>query len=118
MYILFQTKNITLSSYDEDSMARKIENLSKFFMPDVHIYIDIDYTRGGHFEKDVYYVSLRIDSAKTQYFADEYQETLRFAFDSAFGDIFRMIRNDRSRSRQLFTRASRQFKKTFKRTYR
>ena len=104
--------------HDEQFMARRIENLKKFFSPYVYVYIDIEQTKGGKLESDLFYVSIRVEDGALHYFVDEYQENLRKAFDHAFGDIFRVIRNDRSRSRRLLKSAGRGFKRVFKRRYR
>lgn len=117
MNIFFQTRKIDLLPDEEIFIARRLENLQKFFSPHVHVYVDIQQSRGGRLGSDLFYVSLKIEDGRFHYFADEYQENLRKAFDHAFGDIFRIIRNDRSRSRRLLKGARRGFKNIFKRNY-
>lgn len=117
MNILFRSKNIELQPEHENFMARRLENLGKFFSPHVHIYVDVNQTRGGHLGSHLFYVSIHIEDGKTVYFADEYEENFQKSFNKTFGDIFRIIRNDRSKSRRLLKTTGRGFKKIFKNKY-
>ena len=65
---------------------------------------------------DVYHTSIRISEGKHNYFADEYRESILASFDYAYQDIFRIIRNDRSKSRKLSRRLGAQLKRMFKKS--
>lgn len=115
MNIFFQTKNVDITQNEQDFMARRIEGLEKFFSKHAHTYIDAEKTRASHNGEDLYYISIRIDDAANRYFAEEYQSNTKTAFDQAYGDLYRVIRNDRSKSRSLWKSAGRKFKDIFKR---
>lgn len=117
MNIFFQTKKVEISSAEQDFMAHRIEGLKKFFSPQIHVYIDIEKTHGSHNGQDLFYVKIRIDDVHQRYFADEYQSDIRKAFDNTYADLYRIIRNERSRSRRLLTSAGRKFKSMFKKRY-
>ncbi|MGB0925126.1 MAG: HPF/RaiA family ribosome-associated protein [Minisyncoccia bacterium] len=115
MQIFFQTKKVNITQGEQDFMARRIEGLEKFFSPHAHAYIDVEKTRASHNGHDLYYVAIKIDDAPHRYFAEEYQADTRTAFDHAYGDLYRVIRNDRSKSRSMLKSAGRKFKQIFKR---
>lgn len=114
MQIFFKTRKIDLHPHEQNFMARRIENLGKFFSVNSHTYVDVEQTRASHNGQDLFYISLTIEDGKYNYFAEEYQGDIRKAFDHAYGDIYRIIRNDRSKSRKLLRSAGRAFKKILK----
>ena len=115
MQIFFQTKKIELNDYNREYMARRVEGLRKFFSPHAHAYIDLERTRADHNGRDLYYVSLRIEDGRHRYFVEEYQDDIRKSFDHAYGNIYRVIRDDRSKSRALLKSAGRMFKRMVRR---
>lgn len=116
MNIFFQVRNLVLDENEKMFMARRIEGLHKFFSKDAHVYIDAERTRPDLHGDDLYRVSLRIQDGHYQYFTEDYLENVRKSFDHAYGEMFRMVRNDRSRSRTLARRARNKIKKIFKRS--
>lgn len=115
MNIYFQTRNIEVPAHEKEFMANRMHGLDKFFSWDTHGYIDIEKTRASHHGRDLYYISIKIDDVDTHYFTEEYRENVRKAFDYAYGEIFRIVRDERSRSRTLMRKAGKQIKKIFKR---
>ncbi len=111
MQIFFKTRRVELYIDEKNFIARRIENLEKFFSPDAHAYIDVEQTRVSNSGDDLFYVSITIEDGKYNYFADEYGSDIRKAFDSSYGDIYRMIRNDRSKSRKLLRSTGRTIKR-------
>lgn len=111
MQIFFQTKKTEVNINDKNYMARRIEGLRKFFSEHAHAYVDLERTRASHHGHDLYYVSIRIEDGHYKYFAEEYQSDIRKSFDHAYGDIYRIIRNDRSKSRSMLKSAGQAFKK-------
>ncbi len=117
MQIFFQTKKIDLEQTEQDFMARRIEALNKFFSPYARCFIDIEKTRADNNGKDLYKVECQIEDGAVRYFTEEYQSSVRKAFDYAYQEIYRSIRNERSRSRTLIKRTGRAFKSLFKKRY-
>ncbi len=115
MNIYFQSKNIDLYQDTKNMMANRMYGLNKFFSHDTNAYIDVERTRASHNGDDLYHVSIKIDDAHNQYFAEEYKENIRKAFDHAYGDMFRMVRSHRSKSRNLARRAGARIKRIFRR---
>lgn len=113
MQIFFRTKKTEVNAHDQDYMARRIEGMQKFFSPHAHAYVDLERTRASHRGHDLYYVAIKIEDGHYKYFAEEYQSDIRKSFDHAYGDIYRIIRNDRSKSRTMLKSAGRAFKKVF-----
>ena len=64
--------------------------------------------------QDIYHTSIRINEAHNSYFSEEYRESVLASFDYAYQDIFRIIRNDRSKSRKLSRRLGARVKRMFK----
>lgn len=115
MNIYFQTKNIDVSQNEKNFMANRMYGLNKFFSWDTNTYIDIERTRQSHNGHDLYYVSIKIDDPHHQYFAEEYRENVRSAFDHAYGDAFRLVRKHRGRKGNIARKAARKLKQLFKR---
>ena len=115
MNIYFQTKNIDIHPNIKDTMANRMYGLNKFFSWDTNAYIDIQRTRQNQHGHDLYYVSIKIDDPLNQYFTEEYKENVRKAFDHAYGDIFRVIRSHRGKSRNLARQAGTKIKNLLKR---
>ena len=115
MQIFFQAKKIELDRDEQDFMARRLENLAKFFSPHAHSYVDVEKTRASHNGQDLYYISIHIEDGAARYFVDGYQENIRKTFDSVYADLYRSIRNDRSKSRALLKSAGRKIKGMFTR---
>ena len=115
MNIYFQTKNLEVTQYEKNMMANRMYGLNKFFSWDTHAYIDIERTRSSQHGQDLYYVSIKIDDPQNQYFTEEYRENVRKAFDEAYGDMFRVVRSHRSKSRNLARRAGAHIKCILKR---
>ncbi len=111
MQIFFKTRRIELYTEEQNFMVRRIENLRKFFTSNAHAYIDVEQTRTDNSGQDLFYVSITIEDGKYNYFADEYQSDIRKAFNHSYGDVYRIIRNDRSKSRKLLRSTGRAFKK-------
>ena len=118
MHIFCQTKKIELERGEQDFMAARIEGLAKFFEPDAHTYVDIEKTRSSHNGEDLYYIAIHVKEGVVRYFVDGYQENIRKTFDNVYADLYRNIRNDRSKSRELLKSARRNIKDFFKRTNR
>lgn len=115
MEIFFQTQDIQINSYIKDHIAGRMYGLNKFFSSSAKAYIDIKKTRASNSGDDLYYVSVNIEDGKHQYFTEEYEENIRKAFDEAYQEMFRMVRNDRSKSRNLARKAQAQIKKLLRR---
>jgi len=115
MNIYFQAKNVEIHPNIKDTMANRMYGLNKFFSWDTNAYIDIERTRQSHHGHDLYYVSIKIDDAHNQYFTEEYKENVRKAFDHAYGDMFRVVRSHRSKSRNIARKAGSKIKRIFKR---
>lgn len=115
MNIYFHTKNIEVSQYEKNFMANRLYGLNKFFSYDANAYVDIDRAHQSHNGYDLYHVSIKIDDPSHQYFAEEYRENVKTAFDHAYGDVFRLIRKHRGRKGNIARRARRRLKKLFKR---
>ncbi|MFT7327856.1 MAG: ribosome-associated translation inhibitor RaiA [Crocinitomicaceae bacterium] len=115
MNIYFQTTNIKVTQDEKNFMANRMYVLNKFFSWDTSTYIEIERTRKSYNGHDLYYVSIKIDDPEYQYFAEEYRENVRSAFDHAYGDAFRLVRSHRSKSRNLVRRAGLKIKRLFKR---
>ncbi len=117
MQIFFQTKKISLDEAEQDFMARRIECLDKFFSKHARCFVDVEKTRADNNGKDLYEVTFNIEDGSVRYFAEEYQSSVRKAFDHAYQEIYRSIRNERGRSRAILKQAGRAFKSLFKRRY-
>jgi|AntAceMinimDraft_6_1070360.scaffolds.fasta_scaffold21331_2 ribosome-associated translation inhibitor RaiA len=115
MNIYFHTGNIDVHPYEKEYMANRMNGLDKFFRIGTHGYIDIEKTRASHHGTNLYYVSVVISDARIDYFTEEYSESIREAFDRSYGEIFRIIRDERSRSRTLIRKAGQQIKNLFRR---
>ncbi len=117
MQIFFQTKKINLDQQEQDFMARRIEGLDKFFSAYARCFIDIEKTRADNNGKDLYRIELQIEDGSVRYFTEEYQSNVRKAFDYAYQEVYRSVRNERAKSRTLVKRAGRVFKSLFKKRY-
>jgi ribosome-associated translation inhibitor RaiA len=115
MNIHFQHKNVTLNDDLKQIISNRMKGMRKFFSPDVKAFIDVERTRSSNNGNDLYCVSIKLQDAQYNYFTDDYQENIRKAFDEAYGELFRMVRNERSRSRVLARRASARIKNMFRR---
>ncbi len=115
MQIFFQTKKIEIHKEEKDFIAHRIEGLRKFFSPHAHSYIDIERTTAHNNAKELYYVSIRINDGEHKYFSEGHEGDIRTAFDDAYSDIYRIIRNDRSKSRSILKSAGRKFKNFIRR---
>ncbi len=115
MQIFFRTKKVDLQQHEKDFMVRRIEGLNKFFSPYAYVYIDVEKTKGQQKAPDLYYVSISIEDGKYQYFTEESQDSIRKAFDNAYGDMYRVIRKDRGKARAVLKSAGRRFKNLFRR---
>lgn len=114
MDIFFQAKNIELVPAIKEHMAQRIYGLNKFFSPYAKAYIDVEKTRSSRNGADLYYTSISIQDGKFQYFTEDYQDDVRKSFDHTYGEIFSIIRNDRSKSRKLAKKAGTRIKKLFR----
>lgn len=117
MQIFFQTKKTEVNTHDQDYMARRIDGMQKFFSPYAHVYIDLERTRASHHGDDLYHVSIKIEDGRYKYFSEEYKSNIRESFDYAYGDIYRIIRKDRSKSSTMLKSAGRAFKKIFQKRH-
>ena len=115
MNIYFQSKNLEITQDTKNMMANRMYGLNKFFAHDTSAFITVERSTAHNNGPDVYYVSIKIDDPHNQYFTEEYQENIRKAFDHAYGDMFRVVRSHRSKSRNLVRRTGRRIKKFFKR---
>jgi ribosome-associated translation inhibitor RaiA len=115
MHIFFQTKKIELDRDEQDFMAHRVEGLAKFFTPETHTYIDVEKTRSSHNGEDLFYIAIHVKEGAVRYFVDGYHENVRKTFDNVYADLYRSIRNDRSKSRELLKAAQRKIKGFFKR---
>lgn len=115
MNIFFHTKDLEIPQNSKQMMANRMYGLNKFFAWDANAYIDIEKTSQSHHGHDLYYVSIKIDDPHHQYFTEEYKENVRSAFDHAYGDMFRVVRSHRSKSRNLARKAGHKIKQLFKR---
>ncbi len=115
MQIYFHTPYIQLDPKFKDHVARRLEGLLKFFSEDVRAYVDIESTNGQHRGDDIFYCSIKLESSGQVYFTEEYQSSIRISFDHSYGEMFRVVRSDRSRSRRLGRRAAQKIKRIFKR---
>ena len=115
MNIYFQTKDVEMHPDEKNFMANRLYGLNKFFSYDTSAYVDIKRTTRHHNNApDLYYVSIKIDDPLNQYFTEEYKDDARKAFDHAYGDMFRVVRSHRSKSRNLARRAGAHIKKIFR----
>lgn len=115
MNINFQSKNLDLFQDTKNMMANRMYGLNKFFPQDTSAFIDVQRTTNHHNNgPDIYYVSIKIDDPHNQYFTEEYQDTIKKAFNGAYGDMFRVVRSHRSKSRNLARRAGAQIKRIFR----
>lgn len=114
MQIFFQTKKIELQIHEKEFMLRRMEGLKKFFSAQVSVYIDVERTHMSNHGNDLYYVSIRVEDVPYKYFAEEYKDDIRKSFDHAYGDLYRIIRKDRSKSKAVFRSARRTFKRIFR----
>jgi ribosome-associated translation inhibitor RaiA len=116
MNIYFQSKNLDLYQDTKNMMINRMNGLNKFFQKDTNAYVDVERTTNHHNNgPDIYHVSIKIDDPLNQYFTEEYQENIRKAFDGAYGDMFRVVRSHRSKSRNLARRAGARIKRIFRR---
>ncbi len=116
MNIFFQDKNFDLHASEKEFMANRMYNLRKFFSPYAQAYIDVERTRASMTGDDLYRITIRLDDGPHRYFTEEFQRDVRTTFDHAYGDIFRMVRNERSRSRTMARRAQERLKRLFKKS--
>lgn len=115
MNIFFQVRNIDIDQSSKEGMANRMYGLNKFFSPDARAFIDVEKTRASHNGHDLYYVSIHLEDGKDRYFTEDYQENVRKSFDHAYGELFRIVRDDRSKSRSIAKKAGAQLKKIFRR---
>lgn len=115
MKVFFQARRIDISEYEKNFMANRMYGLNKFFTPHAHAYVDIERTNASHHGHDLYYVSIRITEPGAAYFTEEYRENVRKSFDHAYGEMFRIVSKDRSRSRNIARKAGQRIKNLFKR---
>ena len=115
MNVYFQYKNLTLNDDLKEIISNRMDGMNKFFSPDAKAFVDVQRTRSSNNGNDLYCVSIKLQDAKYNYFTDDYQESIRKAFDEAYAELFRMVRNERSRSRVLARRASARIKNMFRR---
>jgi len=115
MNIYFQKKNIDIYAQDQDVMAERMCGLNKFFLYGTHVYVDLERTRASHNGRDLYYASIHISEQGKKYFAEEYRENLHKAFSYAYENILRVVRNDKSKARNIARKAGQKIKSIFKR---
>lgn len=115
MHTSFQTRNLTLDLNQTSSMEERVQDLKKFFSDNAHTYIDVEKTRNRQNGDDLYHVSIQIEDGKFRYFTEAYEEDVRSAFDRSFNEMRRMVREDKSKLRDLTRRAGLQLKKLFRR---
>ena len=115
MNIFFRTKNTDIPEHTKMMMVHRMNGLRKFFNAEAKSYIDVERTHQSHHGHDLYYVSIKIDDPYHQYFSEEYRENIPSAFDHAYGDMFRIVRSHRSRSRNLMRKAGKRIKQLFRR---
>lgn len=114
MNIYFQAKNVEIQDDFKQFMAERMYGLNKFFSPHANAYVDMEKTHNSHNGNDLYYLSIKIDDPIQLYFVEEYRENLRKAFDHAYENSFRVVRNERKKTRSLARRASASLKRLFK----
>lgn len=115
-HVFFQKHNISVDDHDLQLMMRRIEGLAKFFGSEAQVYVDLECMRPSQQHgDDLYRASLRIEEASLHYFTEDFQEHIKKAFDHAYRDMYRMVRNDRSRSRRLARKAGKHIKGILKR---
>lgn len=115
MNIFFQSQNLELDQTMKNSMTARLSGLEKFFSPEAQISVSVEKTRSSHNGDDLYFVSLQIEDGKYRYYTDEYEENVRKSFDNAYDEMFRIVRDDKKKSRSLARRAGAQLKKLFRR---
>ncbi|MCI5051192.1 MAG: HPF/RaiA family ribosome-associated protein [Candidatus Pacebacteria bacterium] len=114
MNIYFRAKDLNIPSESKQMMANRLFGLNKFFSYDTNAYVDVEQTHQSHHGHDLFYVSIKIDDPHNQYFTEEYRENIRSAFDHAYGDMFRVVRSHRSKSRNLARKAGQKIKRLFR----
>jgi ribosome-associated translation inhibitor RaiA len=112
----FQARNIELNQEMKTMMVSKVEGLNKFFSPDTQVFIDVEKTRSSQNGDDLYYTSVTVVDGKERYFSEEHEENIRKSFDVTYQEIFRMVRDERSRTRRLARKAGASLKKLFRRS--
>jgi ribosome-associated translation inhibitor RaiA len=115
MNIFFQTRNMDVSQKLRDIMANRLYGLSKFLSTDAQVFVSVEKTRASQSGDDLFYVSLNIEDGSERYFTEEYADDVRNSFDQSYREIFRIIRDERGRSRNLARRAGARLKKLFRR---
>lgn len=115
MNIFFNAKGLDIQENDKQMMANRMYGLNKFFSWDTSAYIEVKQTHQSNHGHNLYYVSIKIDDTNHQYLSEEYKENIRSAFDHAYGDMFRIVRSHRSKSRNIAKKAARKIKSLFKR---
>lgn len=115
MQIFFQSKKIELHSDDQDFMARRLENLSKFFSRYAQVFVDVEKTLASHNDNQLFYIAIHLEDGSVRYFVNGYHEDIRKTFDHVYADLYRSIRNSRSKSRTMLKSTGRKFKQIFKR---
>lgn len=113
MNIFFQARNLALDLSSKEAMANRIYGLDKFFTIHAKCFIDVEKTRASHNGHDLYYTAIHIEDGAHRYFTEDYQDSVRKSFDHSYGEIFRIIRDDRSKSRRLARKAGSALKKIF-----
>lgn len=111
MEIFFQLHDVHINDYIKEHIAARLQGLDKFFHHTAKAYVDIKKTNSSNSGDHLFYVSIHIEEGKFRYFTEEYEENIRKAFDEAYQEMFRIVRDDRSKSRSLARRAGAQLKR-------
>ena len=115
MNIFFQSRNLDLNEDSKRMMAQRMYGLDKFFSVYAKAFVNVEKTRASHHGHDLYYTSIHIEDGQARYFTEDYKESVRKSFDHSYGEIFRIIRDERSKSRTLTRKAGKVIKNIFKR---
>lgn len=115
MNIFFQSQHMELDQSMKDSMTTRLHGLEKFFSEHAQIFVNVEKTRSSYNGDDLYFVSLQTDDGKYRYYTEEHEESVRKAFDNAYDEMFRVVRDDKQKARSLARKAGAQLKKLFRR---
>ena len=115
MNTFFQTQHLDLDIDTQSGMVSKMEGLNRFFSPDAKAFINIEKTRASNNGDDLYYLSIQIEDGKYQYYTKEEEESVQAAFNQAYAELFRIVRDDKRKSRSLARRAGQSLKNLFRR---
>lgn len=111
MNIFFQIKNVELPLSIKEHIANRLYGMNKFFTPHAQAYVDVEKTHPSNNGPDLYYTSIMIQDGAHKFFTEDWKEDIRKSFDHSYGELFSIVRNERSKSRSLLKRMGSKFKK-------